>query len=380
MTGPLAGLRIVELAGLGPGPFCAMMLADHGAEVIRVDRIGGTVLGADPVGEFWNRSRKSISVNLKSPEGVALVRTLCKSADGVIEGFRPGVMERLRLGPDVLLADNPKLVFGRMTGWGQDGPYANMAGHDINYIALSGVLHAIGRKGEKPVPPLNLVGDFGGGGMMLAFGMLAALLSAQKTGQGQVVDCAMSEGSAVLMAMIYSMRSQKRWRDERGANLLDSAAPYYDSYEAADGRYLAVGAIEPQFYKKFIELLGFADDPSLAEQHDQREWPAQKAKIAARIKTKNRSEWSAIFDGRDACVAPIMSLDEAPEHYHNKARGAFVYVDGAPQPAPAPRYSRSRTTGPSPLDASSAAADRILASAGFDAADIAKFRETGVVG
>jgi alpha-methylacyl-CoA racemase len=380
MTGPLAGLRIVEFAGLGPGPFCAMMLADHGAEVIRVDRIGGTVLGADPVGEAWNRSRKNIGVDLKSAQGVALVRKLCSSADAILEGFRPGVMERLGLGPDVLLADNPKLVYGRMTGWGQDGPYANMAGHDINYIALSGALHAIGRKGEKPVPPLNLVGDFGGGGMMLAFGMLAALLSAQRTGQGQVVDCAMSEGSAVLMAMFYSLRAQERWRDERGVNFLDSAAPYYDSYETADGKYLAVGAIEPQFYKRFIALLGFADDPAFAKQNDPREWPSQKEKIAARVKTKSRAEWSAIFDGEDACVAPIMSLDEAPGHYHNEARNAFVDVNGAPQPAPAPRYSSSRTTNPAPLDASAAAADLILANAGFAANEIVKLRQTGVVG
>jgi alpha-methylacyl-CoA racemase len=380
MTGPLAGLRIVEFAGLGPGPFCAMMLADHGAEVTRVARIGGTVMDTDSAGDFWNRSRKNISVDLKSAEGVALVRRLCASADGLIEGFRPGVMERLGLGPDALLADNAKLVYGRMTGWGQDGPYANMAGHDINYIAVSGALHAIGRKGEKPVPPLNLVGDFGGGGMMLAFGMLAALLSAQKTGQGQVVDCAMSEGSALLMSMFYSMHAQKRWRDERGVNFLDSAAPFYDSYETADGKYLSVGAIEPQFYKTLISLLGLADDPQFADQHDIRQWPAQKQSIAARIKTKNRSEWCSIFDGRDACVAPIMSLDEAPDHHHNKARNAFVEVDGARQPAPAPRYSRSRTKRPAHLDASTAAADSILANAGFAADEIAKLRKAGVVG
>ncbi len=380
MAGPLSGFRVVEFAGLGPGPFCAMMLADHGAEVIRIDRIGGGVLDTNPEQDFWNRSRQNISVNLKSAEGVALVRRLCAGTDGIIEGFRPGVMERLALGPDVLLADNPKLVYGRMTGWGQDGPYAGMAGHDINYIALSGVLHTIGRAGEKPVPPLNLVGDFGGGGMMLAFGMLAALLNAQRTGEGQVVDCAMSEGSAVLMAMIYSMRAQKRWRDERGVNLLDSAAPYYDAYETADGKYLAVGAIEPQFYRTFVELLGFADDPALAEQHNPREWPAQKEKIAARIRTKSRSEWCATFDGQDACVAPIMSLDEAPDHDHNVTRAAFVDVDGARQPAPAPRYSRSQTKRPAPLDVSGAAADSILGKAGFAVDEIAQLRQAGVVG
>ncbi len=380
MTGPLSGIRIVEFAGLGPGPFCAMMLADHGADVIRVDRIGGGVLDPNPQAEFWNRSRSNLAVNLKSEEGVVLVRKLCAGADAVLEGFRPGVMERLGLGPDILLKDNPKLVYGRMTGWGQDGPYANMAGHDINYIALSGVLHAIGRKGEKPVPPLNLIGDFGGGGMMLAFGMLAAILSAQKTGHGQVVDCAMTEGSAVLMAMIYSLRAQKRWRDERGVNFLDSAAPFYDSYETADGKYLAVGAIEPQFYKTFIALLGFGDDVLFADQHDQAVWPLQKAKLAERIKAKPRSEWCAIFDGQDACVAPIMSLDEAPEHYHNKARAAFVDVAGARQPAPAPRYSRSRTKRPRPLDVSTNAANTVLIGAGFNADDIARLRQAGVVG
>lgn len=380
MTGPLSGFRIVEFAGLGPGPFCAMMLADHGAEVTRVDRIGGSVLGADPAGEFWNRSRKGIAVNLKSERGIALVRKLCASADAVIEGYRPGVMERLGLGPDVLLADNPKLVYGRMTGWGQDGPYASMAGHDINYIALSGVLHAIGRKGEKPVPPLNLVGDFGGGGMMLAFGMLAALLEAQRSGKGQVVDCAMTEGSAVLMAMIYSLRAQGRWRDERGANFLDSAAPFYDTYETADGKFIAVGAIEPQFYATLITLLGLADDPAFAQQNDVKAWPEQKKKFAERIKSKTRAEWSAVFDGQDACVAPIMSLDEAPSHPHNKARGAYVEVDGATHPAPAPRYSRTQTRTPSRLDVSAIASESILKQAGFTAGDIAELRQSGVIG
>jgi alpha-methylacyl-CoA racemase len=270
-------------------------------------------------------------------------------------------------------------VFGRMTGWGQDGPYAKMAGHDINYIAISGALHAMGRRDEKPVPPLNLVGDFGGGGMMLAFGMLAAIIEAQKGGRGQVVDCAMSEGSAVLMTMFYSMLARKRWRDERGVNLLDSAAPYYDSYETADRKYLAVGAIEPQFYRTFITLLGLGDDPELAEQNDVKQWPAQKEKIAARIKTKNRAEWAAIFDGEDACVAPIVSLAEAPNHYHMIAREAFVSVDGAIHPAPAPRYSRSRTKQPAPLDASQGAADEVLKSAGFAADDIKKLRQTGVI-
>jgi len=380
MSGPLAGFRIIEFAGLGPAPFCGMMLADHGADVIRIDRIGGTVLGADPVREVWNRSRKGIAVNLKDERGVRVVRKLCATADALIEGFRPGVMERLGLGPDTLLADNAKLVCGRMTGWGQDGPYANMAGHDINYIALSGALHAIGRKGEKPVPPLNLVGDFGGGGMMLAFGVLAALLNAQRTGQGQVVDAAMTEGSAMLMATIYSLRAQRRWHDERGVNLLDSASHFYDSYETSDGKYISVGAIEPQFYRAFLERLGLTDDPEFAAQNDQHAWPALKKVVAARIKSKTRAEWCAVFDGQDACVAPIMSLDEAPGHPHNKARGAFVEVAGVPQPAPAPRYSRSRTAVPAPLAIGAGTTNSVLASAGFAATEISELRQSGVIG
>jgi len=380
MTGPLEGIRIIELAGLGPGPFCGMMLADHGAEVIRIDRIGARGLVSDPAREFLNRSRKSIAIDLKSESGVKLVRTLCASADGVFEGYRPGVMERLGLGPDVLLADNKKLVYGRMTGWGQDGPYANMAGHDINYIALSGALHAIGHNGERPTPPLNLVGDFGGGGMMLAFGMLAALLSVQKSGEGQVVDCAMTEGSAVLMAMIYSLRAQGLWRDERGVNLLDSASHYYDSYETSDGKFIAVGAIEPQFYRTFLELLGLGDDPALATQNDPRAWSGLKEKIAGCVKTKSRAEWSEIFDGSDACVTPVLSLDEAPNHAHNKARGVFVDVAGVAQPAPAPRYSRTPSPPPTPMVSDEAMAQSVLAAAGVSADEIAQLRHDGVVG
>jgi len=377
MTGPLAGLRVIEFAGLGPGPFCAMMLADHGADVVRIDRLGAGVSG-DARLPAWNRSRRGIGVNLKDDRGVALVRRLCASADALIEGYRPGVMERLGLGPDVLLADNPRLVYGRMTGWGQDGPYADMAGHDINYIALSGALHAIGRAGDKPVAPLNLVGDFGGGGMMLAFGVLAALMNAQKTGQGQVVDCAMTEGAAVLMAMFYGMRGQGQWRDERGANFLDTGAHFYDTYETSDGLFIAIGAIEPQFYRALIERLGLIDVIDLALQNDPATWATAKNIIAARIKTKTRAEWSAIFDGHDACVAPVMSLDEAPLHPHNVARGAFVEVAGKAQPAPAPRYSKSKTKRP----AAFAAGDHVTASIlgdDFTPDEIGRLRRDGVL-
>lgn len=380
MTGPLEGYRIIELAGLGPGPFCGMMLADHGAEVIRVDRIGGNMLVTDPKREFLNRSRKNIEINLKDPRGLALVRRLCAGAHGVVEGFRPGVMERLGLAPEELLRANPKLVIGRMTGWGQDGPYAGMAGHDINYIALSGALHAIGRSGGAPTPPLNLVGDFGGGGMMLAFGIVAALLSAQKTGKGQIIDCAMSEGSALLMAMMYSLRAQGKWADARASNFVDSGAHYYDAYETADGKFIAIGAVEPQFYRLLLDGLGFADDPDLTQQNDPRLWPAQKAKIAVRIKSKTRAEWCEIFDGGDACFAPVMALDEAADHAHNKARGAFVDVDGVRQPAPAPRYSVTKTSPPAHMATGEGVASEVLASAGLAREEIIQLRRDGVLG
>lgn len=369
-------MRVIEFAGLGPGPFCGMMLADHGAEVIRIDRKNPEGLLSNAAGEVWNRSRKNIAIDLKSADGIALVRKLCASADALIEGFRPGVMERLGLGPDVLLADNPKLVYGRMTGWGQDGPYAAMAGHDINYIALSGALHAIGRKDERPVPPLNLVGDFGGGGMFLAFGVLAAILNARRTGQGQVVDCAMTEGSAVLMVIMYSMLAQGRWRDERGVNLLDSGAHFYDTYETKDGKFMSVGAIEPQFYRKFLAGLGLADDPQFAAQNDQSRWSTLKQKVIAQFKTKTRAEWEAIFDGEDACVAPVLSLTEAPQHPHNKARDAFVDIAGVRQPAPAPRYSATPSPTPQPLKQ---AVEDILSSLPLSAAEVQVLIRDGVV-
>ena len=379
MTGPLAGLRVVEFAGLGPGPFCGMMLADHGADVIRIDRPRAVGLIGDLGRDVLNRSRRSIAIDLKSAAGVDLARRICADVDGVFEGFRPGVMERLGLGPDVLLGANPRLVFGRMTGWGQDGPNAGAAGHDINYIALSGALHAIGRQGEKPVPPLNLVGDFGGGGLMLAFGMVSAILNARLTGEGQVVDCAMTEGSAVLMAMIYSLRAQGLWRDERGGNLLDGAAPHYDTYETKDGRYIAIGAIEPQFYGALLRRIGLSGDEDAAAQNDPMTWAAQTERMEVLFRSRTREEWCTVLEGSDACFAPVLSLDEAPHHYHNVARSAFVPLDGGFQPAPAPRYSRTRTTSPAPLAVGDDVTSAVLADCGLTLEEIGNARSAGTV-
>jgi alpha-methylacyl-CoA racemase len=342
MAGPLNGLRIIELAGIGPGPFAAMMLADHGAEVIRVDRPGARIDARDPL----LRSRRLIGVDLKSAEGKAKVRDLVRGADGLIEGFRPGVTERLGLGPEVLLADNPRLVYGRMTGWGQFGPYAQAAGHDINYIALAGALHAYGRAGEKPTPPINMVGDFGGGGMMLAFGMVSALLHAQKTGQGQVIDAAMTDGAATLMSMIWGFRANGMWSDDRGTNLLDTGAHMYDTYETGDGKWISIGSLEPQFYAELRRLAGLADDPDFDAQMDRRQWGPLKAKLTALFATKTRDEWCALMEMTDVCFAPVLSMAEAPAHPHNAARGTFIEVGGVMQPAPAPRYSVTVTDAP----------------------------------
>ena len=364
---PLTGLRIVEMAGIGPGPFAGMMLADHGADVIRIDRgvrNGFTIDAKDPL----LRSRRSVALDLKRPEAVAAVRRIVGEADGLIEGFRPGVMERLGLGPDVLLGDNPRLVYGRMTGWGQDGPMADQPGHDINYIALSGTLDALGRAGGKPTPPINLVGDFGGGGMLLAFGMLAALLQAQRTGRGQVVDCAMTEGSALLMAQIWGFRAMGRWGASRGGNLLDTGAHFYDSFECADGRFVAVGAIEPQFYRELRGVMGL-DDAAWDAQLDPRAWGALKEELAARFRTRPRDEWVAAFEGREACVTPVLDPAEAMAHPHNAARGAFVTAGGVPQPAPAPRYGESATVPPRMAEAREDAA--VLRDLGFADDEIA---------
>jgi alpha-methylacyl-CoA racemase len=380
MAGPLAGLRILEIAGIGPGPFAGMMLADHGAEVIRIERPNAPPGLAAPQTDILARSRRAVAIDLKKPEGVAVLRDLARSADGLIEGFRPGVMERLGLGPDVLLADNPRLVYGRMTGWGQAGPMARVAGHDIDYIALAGALHAYGRAGEKPTPPINMVGDFGGGGMFLAFGMVSAILSAQRTGAGQVVDCAMVDGAAVLMSMIWSFRAAGFWRDERGVNLLDTGAHFYDTYETLDGKYLAVGAIEPQFYAELRRLAGLESDADLDSQMNFSAWPALKEKLQAVFSTRTRDAWMEVFDGTDACVAPVLSLAEAPLHPHNAARGTFMDVDGVMQPAPAPRFSAADAAPPRMATGNNGAdTDAVLADLGYGADKIAALKQDRVL-
>jgi alpha-methylacyl-CoA racemase len=370
MAGALQGIRIIEFAGIGPGPFCAMMLADHGAEVIRIERPGGFNLPTDPL----LRSRRRLVVDMKKPGAVEMLLGLCRSADGLIEGYRPGVMERLGLGPEVLLAVQPKLVYGRMTGWGQTGPLAPTAGHDIDYIAISGTLHTVGRKGETPVPAVNYLGDFAGGGMMLAFGMVSALLAVRMGAPGQVIDAAMTDGSALIAAMTWGLHAAGLWRDERQANLLDGAAHFYDTYRCADGRDLAVGAIEPQFYALLREKTGLAADPDFDPQMDAAAWPALKAKLAAVIATKTRDEWAAIFAGSDACVSPVLSLAEAPVHPHNVARGTFVKVGEALQPGPAPRFSA--TPAPLPTPPGGDASD-VLAGLGFD---VSALRASGALG
>ena len=362
MAGVLDGLRIVEFAGIGPGPFAGMMLADHGAEVIRIDRAGdrkGATSGF-AAKDVLARNRKSIALDLKAEEGVALARKLAASADGLIEGFRPGVMERLELGPDVLLADNPRLVYGRMTGWGQDGPYAQAAGHDINYIALAGALAHFGREGEKPTPPINLVADFGGGGMMLAFGMVAALLNVARGGEGQVIDAAMTDGSAVLMAMVHGMRNGGAWDERRGVNMLDTGAHFYDTYLTADDRYISIGSIEPQFYAELIRLAEL-DADEFAAQHDRSKWNDYKAKLSEIFRTKTRDEWCAIMEHTDVCFAPVLTMSEAPDHPHNRARGTFAEVGGDTQPAPAPRFSATPAATPRPAALPGNDTDAILA-------------------
>ncbi|KAF0184834.1 MAG: putative L-carnitine dehydratase [Hyphomonadaceae bacterium] len=334
----------MELAGLGPAPFCAMMLADHGAEVIRIDRIGGFI----PPFDCLARSRSSIAVNLKSAEGIEIIRELIKSADGVIEGFRPGVCERLGLGPDVLLADNPKLVYGRMTGWGQFGLLAQAAGHDINYIALSGALHTCGRADGQPTPPVNYLGDFGGGGMMLAFGMVSALLAVKNGATGQVIDCAMTDGSALLTAMTWSFYNAGHWQDKTGVNLLDTGAHFYDTYETKDGKWISIGSIEPQFYAQLRKSTGLETNEAFDKQLNRAEWPKMKADLAAIFKQKTCEEWCSIMEGTDVCFAPVLSLAEATQHPHNLERETFIKVGGFTQPAPAPRYSKTKTEAPQP--------------------------------
>ena len=374
--GPLKGMRIIELAGIGPGPFCGMMLADMGAEVIRVDRIAPRArVGKDVL----TRGRRSLAVNLKSQQGVELVLRLCETADALFEGFRPGVTERLGLGPEACMARNPRLVYGRMTGWGQEGPLASAAGHDINYIALAGALHAIGRKGARPVPPLNLIGDFGGGGMLLAFGLVCALLEAARSGEGQVVDAAMVDGTAALMGMFFTLKAAGAFTSERGTNLLDGGAHFYNTYETSDGRYVSVGSIEPQFYKLLIEHAG-VDPADFSDQMNSDNWPALEQKLIQVFKGKTRDEWCAIMEGTDVCFAPVLSLDEVAEHPHNRARNTFVEVDGTLQQAPAPRFSRTGSDLPSrPRRAGEDSRD-LLAELGMDDIEIDRLAADGLIG
>ena len=384
MAGPLSGLRIIELAGIGPGPFAAMLLADMGAEVLRVDR-AQSVVGGDPAAPPLDpllRGRRSIGIDLKHPEGVEAVLRLVASADALLEGFRPGVTERLGLGPDVCLARNPRLVYGRMTGWGQEGPYAMTAGHDINYIALAGALEGVGRAGQPPTPPLNMVGDFGGGAMFLAFGIVCGVLEARESGAGQVVDAAMVDGAATLMSMFHGFRAMGVWQPERGTNLLDSGAHFYDVYECADGGYVSIGSIEPQFYAELLRLTGLAEDGSdgdLPSQHDRSQWPAMKGRLAAIFKSRSRDEWCAVMEGTDVCFAPVLSLDEAPTHPHMAARGTFTEVGGVRQPAPAPRFSRTEAEIARPPSHPGQHTDEVLGDWGFGAEEVAALRAAGAV-
>ncbi|MCG8333730.1 MAG: CoA transferase [Proteobacteria bacterium] len=376
--GPLRGMRVVEIGSIGPGPFCAQMLADMGADIIRIDRKVST---ENPLNSMFNtmlRSRRSVTVDLKKSEGVETVLRLIEKADALVEGFRPGVTERLGIGPVVSLKRNPKLIYGRMTGWGQTGPLSEAAGHDINYIALSGALHAIGHKGKEPVPPLNLVGDFGGGGMMLAFGIMCALFEAQQSGKGQVVDASMVEGSAAMLSMFYGMMAAGGWSDQRGTNLLDGGAHFYSTYETSDNKWIAVGAIEPQFYKLLLEKAEIID-PAFENQMDSSKWPELKEMLAAIFKTKTRDEWCDLLEGTDACFSPVLSFSEAARHPHNVARQSFVEVDGIKQPAPAPKFSRTKPEIQGPPPTPGQHNETALVDWGFDADEIRKLIEDGVV-
>lgn len=406
-SGPLAGVKVIEIAGIGPGPFCAMMLADMGADVIRIDRSSAvrdefsdrpssvkpsTVSTSSdspssdgpstvkPSPDLLNRGRRSLGVNLKDPAGVEVVLKLAESADILLEGFRPGVAERLGIGPDACLARNPRLVYGRMTGWGQEGPYAHTAGHDINYIALSGVLSTIGKAGEPPVPPVNYLGDFGGGGLLLAFGLVCALEAARRDGKGQVVDAAMVDGSALIATMIYGMHGLGVW-GEHGENLLDGGAYYYGVYECADGEFVSIGSLEPQFYAELLELTKVADDggPPMPLQGDREAWPATRERLEAIFKQKTRDEWCEIMEGTDVCFAPVLDLDEAPKHPHNIARGTFTEVAGMTQPAPAPRFSRTPGSIRRPPPHPGQHTHEVLGEYGFSEGELEELRASGAI-
>lgn len=380
MMGPLQGVKIVEFGGIGPPPMCAMLLADMGADVLRIDRTQPSGLGVPvpPRFSIMDRSRRSVAIDLKKPQGLDAVLRLLDQAEALIEGFRPGVMERLGLSPEVCLSRNPRLVYGRVTGWGQTGPLAHAAGHDINYIALTGAAHAIGRRGQPPTPPLNLVGDFGGGALYLALGIVSALYHAQSSGQGQVVDAAMVDGAASLMASTYGLYAAGRMTDRRGENLLDSGSHFYDVYETADGHFISIASIEAKFYAELLQRLGLESD-YLPEQMDRARWPELKERLAKLFRTKTREEWCDILEGTDVCFAPVLSFDEAPEHPHNKARGTFIEVDGVMQPAPAPRFSRT----PAQVQRAPAAAgehtEESLLDWGFSKEEIDTLRGTGAI-
>jgi alpha-methylacyl-CoA racemase len=378
--GVLSGYRVIELAGIGPAPMCAMLLSDMGADVVRIDRLADAGLGVQVQTKYslLNRGRRSVALDLKRPEATDTVLRMVEKADALIEGFRPGVMERLGLGPDVCLARNPKLVYGRMTGWGQEGPLAEAAGHDINYIALAGALYCIGRRGEAPVPPLNLVGDFGGGALYLALGVVAGILEAQKSAKGQVVDVAMVDGVASLMTAIYGMHGAGIWTNERGANILDTGAHYYDVYETRDGKHISVGSIEAKFYEELLERSGLKNE-ELPRQNDRPSWPRMKERLKALFLTKTRDEWAKIMEGTDICFAPVLSMDEAPQHPHNRLRGTFVVQDGVTQPAPAPRFSRTPSAIQCPPAVPGEHTEEALRDWGFNSTELEKLRDCGAI-
>jgi alpha-methylacyl-CoA racemase len=382
VSGPLAGLRVVEIAGIGPGPFAGMLLADAGADVVRVDRIDDAprVAGTGPL-DVVGRGRRSVAVDLKRTEGVEVVLRLAEWAEVLFEGFRPGVAERLGIGPEPCRARNPALVYGRMTGWGQDGPLAHAAGHDIAYIALAGMLHMVGRPEEPPPPPLNVVGDYGGGGMLLAFGAVCAVLEARRTGRGQVVDAAVVDGTALLTALFHGLRAGGRWTDARGAHLLDGGAPFYGSYECADRRYVAVGALEPKFSTELLDRLGVGPEDELRRRlYDSAAWPELRARMAELFRTRTRDEWTALLEGTDACFAPVLSPGEAPAHPHNRARGTFIEVAGVVQPAPAPRFSETPAAVARPAPEPGADTDEVLVlECGYEEAEVTALRAAGAV-
>jgi alpha-methylacyl-CoA racemase len=377
--GPLNGIRILEIAGIGPGPFAAMLLADLGAEVLRIDRAQNVRENPhDNPADILNRGRRSVGFDLKNPEAREALLRMVEDTDALIEGFRPGVMERLGVGPEVCLERNPRLLYGRMTGFGQDGPMAQAAGHDINYIAMSGALHAIGHKGGRPVPPLNLVGDFGGGGLMLAFGIVCGVVERAQSGKGQVIDAAMVDGSATLMGFIYGLQAMGGWSDERGTNILDTAAHFYDTYETSDGKYVSIGSIEPQFYAELLEKTGLAGE-ELPQQMDKSGWDSLKERLTGIFKSKTRDEWCAIMEGSDVCFAPVLSLAEAPLHPHNVARNTFIDVAGIVQPGPAPRFDRTPGEVSRPAAQPGQHTTEALGDWGFSSEEIQKPTDAGAI-